>query len=180
MRKRIHWFFRTIPTNPRCKSKFKCYAFSNSRAHKYKSNKSRGITSWSILTRAENQNLNATHFQIHALTNTKASFCICSLVNLLPKNSDLLVEPEGFEPSSKQANIKLSTGLDDAWFSSGSWPSTTDYPAYPFNFGLVQGFPAPILNSSVPSLGLLSEKVSPKTSCPPAWRDGLSKINLVD
>ena len=78
------------------------------------------------------------------------------------------VEPEGFEPSSKQANIKLSTGLVLSWFSSGSWLRTTDYPAYPFYFGPVQGFPFPILNSIVPSLNKVLGELDSKTSCPTA------------
>ena len=36
----------------------------------------------------------------------------------------MVVESEGFEPSSKQAIIKLSTSLVDDWFSELSRPST--------------------------------------------------------
>jgi len=36
----------------------------------------------------------------------------------------VLVEPEGFEPSSKQAITMLSTCVVSAWFSMHAWPET--------------------------------------------------------
>jgi len=39
----------------------------------------------------------------------------------------LRVEPEGFEPSSKQAMKTLSTCLDVVWFSKNNWSTTTYY-----------------------------------------------------
>jgi len=57
----------------------------------------------------------------------KKSKLFLQLAHLSFLQVDSLVEPEGFEPSSKRGTIQVSTCLFCDWFSMQSWAQTPQF-----------------------------------------------------